>query len=76
MTTDVLEHLRGLDAYLQANIIGQDHVVPKIVPIVQNGDDDAGVARCDIPRVGGVDVDARRAVGLTDVQQSPLVFEE
>ncbi|MCB1237173.1 MAG: ATP-dependent Clp protease ATP-binding subunit [Verrucomicrobiae bacterium] len=38
MTTDVLEHLRGLDAYLQANIIGQDHVVPKIVPIVQNGE--------------------------------------
>ena len=33
-----LAHIQGLTSYLKERIIGQDHVVPKVVPIVQNGE--------------------------------------
>jgi len=34
----MIEKLRGLEAYLEENILGQEHVIPKVVPIVQNGE--------------------------------------
>lgn len=33
-----LQHIQGLPAFLKERIIGQDHVVPKVVPIIQNGE--------------------------------------
>lgn len=33
-----IEHIRGLPPFLLERIIGQDHVIPKVVPIVQNGE--------------------------------------
>jgi len=33
-----LEHIRDLTPFLKERIIGQDHVIPKVVPIVQNGE--------------------------------------
>ncbi|MEZ5386760.1 MAG: AAA family ATPase [Prosthecobacter sp.] len=33
-----IELIRGLPPFLQERIIGQDHVIPKIVPIIQNGE--------------------------------------
>ncbi|MES2593941.1 MAG: AAA family ATPase [Verrucomicrobiota bacterium] len=33
-----LAHIQGLRPYLDERIIGQDHVIPKVVPIVQNGE--------------------------------------
>jgi len=33
-----IEHIRDLTPFLKERIIGQDHVIPKIVPIVQNGE--------------------------------------
>lgn len=33
-----LEHIRGLPPFLHERIIGQDHVIPRVVPIVQNGE--------------------------------------
>jgi ATP-dependent Clp protease ATP-binding subunit ClpB len=33
-----LNHIRELPPFLEARIIGQDHVIPKVVPIIQNGE--------------------------------------
>lgn len=33
-----LDHIRELPAYLRERIIGQDHVIPRVVPVVQNGE--------------------------------------
>ncbi len=33
-----LQHIQGLPDFLNERIIGQDHVIPKVVPIVQNGE--------------------------------------
>jgi ATP-dependent Clp protease ATP-binding subunit ClpB len=33
-----IELIRGLPPFLQERIIGQDHVIPKVVPIIQNGE--------------------------------------
>lgn len=35
---DHLDLLREMPAYLKARIIGQDHVIPKVVPTLQNGE--------------------------------------
>lgn len=34
----MIEKLRGLEDYLNSRIIGQDHIIPKVVPIIQNGE--------------------------------------
>lgn len=34
----MIEKLRGLTEYLEENILGQEHVIPKVVPIIQNGE--------------------------------------
>lgn len=36
--TPNLDHIRSLTPFLKERIIGQDHVIPKVVPIVQNGE--------------------------------------
>ena len=33
-----LAHIQGLRPFLEERIIGQEHVIPKVVPIVQNGE--------------------------------------
>lgn len=33
-----LAHIQGLGPFLDERIIGQEHVIPKVVPIVQNGE--------------------------------------
>lgn len=33
-----LAHIQGLRSFLEERIIGQEHVIPKVVPIVQNGE--------------------------------------
>ncbi|MCA1963112.1 MAG: AAA family ATPase [Prosthecobacter sp.] len=33
-----LQHIQGLRPFLEQRIIGQEHVIPKVVPIVQNGE--------------------------------------
>jgi ATP-dependent Clp protease ATP-binding subunit ClpA len=37
-TPDLLAHIQGLRPFLEQRIIGQEHVIPKVVPIVQNGE--------------------------------------
>ena len=37
-TSSALERLRDLPDYLRGRIIGQDHVIPKVVPTMQNGE--------------------------------------
>ncbi|MGV3660968.1 MAG: AAA family ATPase [Prosthecobacter sp.] len=32
------DHIKALPGFLEERIIGQDHVIPKVVPIVQNGE--------------------------------------
>ncbi|MBV6497920.1 MAG: Chaperone protein ClpB 1 [Prosthecobacter sp.] len=38
MSTPDLAHIQGLRPFLEQRIIGQEHVIPKVVPIVQNGE--------------------------------------
>ena len=38
LVPDHLQLLRELPAYLKGRIIGQDHVIPKVVPTMQNGE--------------------------------------
>jgi ATP-dependent Clp protease ATP-binding subunit ClpA len=37
-TPEQASHLRGLPDFLRSNIIGQEHVIPKVVPTLQNGE--------------------------------------